>query len=111
MGYTVTHMGTQLISTQTWTLRGKKGWGPYSDCDTLQCGRCDPCELVSRVIRRLVMDEAGGLGQIVSTWGVSPATRPLRLTLGLLDEAPQTAHGLPVGQLKIKCTVPALLNA
>lgn len=57
------------------------------------------------------MDEAGGLGQIVSTWGVSPATRPLPLTLGLLDEAPQTAHGLPVGQLKIKCTVPALLNA
>ena len=66
----MTHMGTQLISTQTWTLRGREGQGPHSDCDTLQSGRWDPCELVFLVIRRLVMDEAGGLGQIVSTWGV-----------------------------------------
>ena len=53
MGSTVMQMGMQLISTQTWTLRGSKGgahtWtvthrtgGAHVDCDTLPSGRQAP---------------------------------------------------------------------
>lgn len=40
MGSTIMWMGTQLISTQTWTLMGRKGGAPNLDCDSQ--GRVGP---------------------------------------------------------------------